>query len=123
MQATVHRFDPGTGSGSVLTDDGTVLAFDVTALSTSGLRHLRPGQRLSVDLAGDGQIAGLRLGTIGSTYRPAPAGSADPRAVGDPAGTGIHGSSGTPVSTGTPGSSGTPGRAGEVGDGRVQPRS
>jgi cold shock CspA family protein len=69
VQATVYRFDPNTGSGAVLTDQGAVLAFDVEALRLSGLRHLRPGQRLSVELAEGGRIAQLTLGTIGSTLR------------------------------------------------------
>ena len=70
MQATVYRYDPDSSSGSLLTDDGAVLPFDAAALRLSGLRHLRPGQRLNVELADDGQVAGLALGTIGSTLRP-----------------------------------------------------
>jgi cold shock CspA family protein len=79
MQATVYRFDPNTGSGAVLTDDGNVLAFDVAALRFSGLRHLRPGQRLTVELADPpdtgsspetpARIAQLTLGTIGGALR------------------------------------------------------
>jgi cold shock CspA family protein len=81
VQATVYRFDPNTGSGAVLTDDGTVLPFDVDALRLSGLRHLRAGQRLTVELAdpagsGSGpgtgaRIVQLTLGTIGSALRAA----------------------------------------------------
>jgi cold shock CspA family protein len=70
MQATVYRFDPASGSGSVLTDDGVVLPFEPSALELSGLRHLRPGQRLSVETEESGRITGLTLGTIGSTLRP-----------------------------------------------------
>ena len=69
MQATVYRYDPETGAGSVVTDDGVVLPFDVEALRLSGLRHLRPGQRLTVEGAGTGPITGLTLGSIGSTLR------------------------------------------------------
>ena len=80
MQATVYRYDPESGSGSVLTDEGLVLPFEVAALRLSGLRHLRPGQRLTVELApeqngeptvenGSRRITGLTLGTIGSTLR------------------------------------------------------
>ena len=69
MQATVYRYDPQSGAGSVLTDQGVVLPFEVAALRRSGLRHLRPGQRLSVEQAADGTITGLTLGTIGSTLR------------------------------------------------------
>ena len=69
MQATVYRYDPESGAGSVVTDDGVVLPFDVEALRLSGLRHLRPGQRLTVERAGTGPITGLTLGSIGSTLR------------------------------------------------------
>lgn len=71
MQATVYRYDPATGSGSVLTDDGTVLPFELDALRLSGLRHLRPGQRLTIELSETGLIGQLTLATIGSTLRPA----------------------------------------------------
>ena len=53
MQASVHRFDPATGEGSVLLDDGRELAFDSAVFDASGLRHLRAGQRLSVVVADD----------------------------------------------------------------------
>ncbi|GAA3595733.1 hypothetical protein GCM10022223_08660 [Kineosporia mesophila] len=69
MQATVYRYDAETGSGSVLTDSGDVLPFTARALEPSGLRHLRPGQRLSAVREGD-EIVSLRLGTIGSADHP-----------------------------------------------------
>jgi 2-phospho-L-lactate guanylyltransferase len=69
VQATVYRYDPDSGSGSVVTDEGAVLPFEVAALRLSGLRHLRPGQRLTVQKADDGTITALTLGTIGSTLR------------------------------------------------------
>ena len=50
VQATVHRYDAASGSGSLLTDDGVVLPFSADAFAGSGLRHLRVGQRLSVQL-------------------------------------------------------------------------
>lgn len=50
MQATVSRFDPGTGDGAVLLDDGRELSFPGSALDGTGLRLLRPGQRVRVDL-------------------------------------------------------------------------
>jgi len=65
----VYRYQPESGSGSVLTDEGVVLPFQVDALRLSGLRHLRPGQRLTVELTETGEVAGLTLGTIGSTLR------------------------------------------------------
>lgn len=78
MQATVHRFDPLTGSGSVLTDEGLLIPFGQDALAGSGLRHLRTGQRLTVVLAEDPsaatgepaagpapRVAAMHLGTVG----------------------------------------------------------
>lgn len=67
MQATVHHFDVTTGSGSVIRDDGVVLAFDADAFDRSGLRHLRLGQRLDVETGPTGEVTGLRLGTISPT--------------------------------------------------------
>ncbi len=53
MQATVKDFDPATGSGSVLLDDGRELAFDGPAFAAGGLRLLRFGQRVRLDCDGD----------------------------------------------------------------------
>jgi 2-phospho-L-lactate guanylyltransferase len=60
VQATVHTFDADTGAGSVLTDDGTRLPFAPAAFEGSGLRQLRPGQRLTVEVRDD-EVVGLRL--------------------------------------------------------------
>jgi cold shock CspA family protein len=68
MQATVHRFDPATGAGAVITDDGFVLPFDAEAFAASRLRHLRTGQRLTVEVEGEGPdavVVDLALGTVG----------------------------------------------------------
>ena len=46
-----------------------MLPFESDALRLSGLRHLRPGQRLNVARSESGEITGLTLGTIGSTLR------------------------------------------------------
>ena len=54
MQATVSRFDAGSGDGAVLLDDGRELSFAADALAGSGLRLLRPGQRVRVELSGSG---------------------------------------------------------------------
>ncbi len=54
MQATVHRFDPDDGSGSVLTDNGRELSFDGGIFTASRLRHLRIGQRVSIDVGPSG---------------------------------------------------------------------
>lgn len=64
MQATVHRFDPETLSGSLLRDDGVELPFDAAAFATSGLRLLRPGQRLTVDVT-DERVTALRIVGVG----------------------------------------------------------
>jgi cold shock CspA family protein len=53
VQASVHGFDEQTGFGSVLLDDGVERGFDSDVFLASGLRHLRVGQRVSVDLSGD----------------------------------------------------------------------
>jgi cold shock CspA family protein len=68
VQATVHRFDPATGSGSVVTDDGLVIPFDSEAFAGSRLRHVRTGQRLTVQVEGEGPdavVVALALGTVG----------------------------------------------------------
>jgi 2-phospho-L-lactate guanylyltransferase len=68
VQATVHRFDPFTRSGAVLTDAGVLLPFEADAFATSGLRHVRTGQRLTVVVEGDGadeHVVAMSLGTVG----------------------------------------------------------
>lgn len=66
MQATVHTFDPQTGSGTVLTDSGRQVGFATQAFAASGLLHLRPGQRVSIEVGPDGVdrlwIVGLGTG-------------------------------------------------------------
>ncbi len=64
MQATVFRYDPETLTGAVITDQGRVLPFDEPALLASGLRHLRPGQRLTAELDDEGRVSALHLGSI-----------------------------------------------------------
>jgi|APDOM4702015118_1054815.scaffolds.fasta_scaffold364020_2 hypothetical protein len=50
MQASVHRYDDENGSGSVLLDDGREIPFDTAVMDASGLRLLRPGQRVSITM-------------------------------------------------------------------------
>jgi len=64
MQATVRSFDPATRSGSVFLDDGTVVAFGPEAFAGSGLRLLRPGQRVAIRRDPGGAITGLTLVTL-----------------------------------------------------------
>jgi cold shock CspA family protein len=48
MQGTVASFDENTGAGSVVLDDGSLVAFPAVAFAASGLRLLRPGQRVGL---------------------------------------------------------------------------
>lgn len=62
MQATVHTFDPTERTGSVLLDDGLELPFSADAFDASGLRLLRSGQRLTIDVVDDHVVS---LGIVG----------------------------------------------------------
>lgn len=53
MQASVHGFDEETGFGSVLLDNGVERSFDGDVFFRSGLRHVRVGQRVSVEIDGE----------------------------------------------------------------------
>lgn len=64
MQGTVSEFDPQTHCGALLLDDGTRVEFDVDAFYASGLRLLRPGQRVHVDHREDGHVARVTLPTM-----------------------------------------------------------
>jgi 2-phospho-L-lactate guanylyltransferase len=63
MQGTVASFDDRERSGTVLLDDGTELTFPASAFAASGLRLLRPGQRVRLDRR-DGNVVGLSLITM-----------------------------------------------------------
>ena len=64
MQGSVHTFDEATGAGSVLLDDGRVATFSAEVFGSSALRHLRSGQRLSIDVT-DREVTRLWLVGIG----------------------------------------------------------
>ncbi|AKH85058.1 2-phospho-L-lactate guanylyltransferase [Streptomyces sp. CNQ-509] len=64
MQATAFTYDPQTGSGSVLLDDGTPLPFDGAAFAAGGLRLLRPGQRVRIETEGAGEERRIVLVTL-----------------------------------------------------------
>jgi 2-phospho-L-lactate guanylyltransferase len=64
VQGTVATFDPASGSGSVLLDDGTPVEFPATAFAASGLRLLRVGQRVRLRYGPDGTIATVSLITM-----------------------------------------------------------
>jgi hypothetical protein len=53
-QGTVATFDSRAESGTVLLDDGLQLPFGARAFARSGLRSLRLGQRVRLELAGSG---------------------------------------------------------------------
>ncbi|WP_055524282.1 hypothetical protein [Streptomyces graminilatus] len=59
MQATAYTYDPGTRSGSVLLDDGTPVPFDAPAFDAGGLRLLRPGQRVRIEVEGAGSTVDI----------------------------------------------------------------
>lgn len=50
MQATVRSFDAVTRSGTVLLDDGTELPYGSNAFDASGVRLLRLGQRVRIEV-------------------------------------------------------------------------
>jgi 2-phospho-L-lactate guanylyltransferase len=67
VQATVREFSALTRSGTVLLDDGTELPYDDRAFDAGGLRKLRVGQRVRVDVAGAGpdlRVTRLTLATL-----------------------------------------------------------
>jgi cold shock CspA family protein len=63
VQATVATFDPDTGGGTVLTDDGRRIGFDGAAFAAGGLRLLRTGQRVKMDIA-DGRVVRITIVTL-----------------------------------------------------------
>lgn len=69
MQASVHTVAED-GSGTALLDDGREVRFAAAVFERSGLRHLRPGQRVSIVLGGEpGVISRLWIVGIGDGER------------------------------------------------------
>jgi hypothetical protein len=64
IQATVRHFDEHTRCGDVLTDSGEVLVFDADAFDTSGLRLLRLGQRVRLEMDNAGRVRSLNIATF-----------------------------------------------------------
>ncbi|HET7358404.1 MAG TPA: hypothetical protein VFJ09_17200 [Nocardioidaceae bacterium] len=65
MQATVMRYDAATLTGAVVLDDGTELPFPAEALDGTGLRLLRPGQRVRIETTGNGdRVTSLQILTL-----------------------------------------------------------
>ncbi|WP_404383908.1 hypothetical protein LL946_01100 [Knoellia locipacati] len=67
MQASIHTFAED-GSGSALLDDGRLVSWPSEVFAGSALRHVRPGQRVSVEVddseGGDGTTV-TRLWIVG----------------------------------------------------------
>lgn len=64
MQATAYTYDADSRTGSVLLDDGTPLPFDAAAFDAGALRLLRPGQRVRIDVTGEGGDRRITLITL-----------------------------------------------------------
>ncbi|MGP4112370.1 hypothetical protein ACTWP5_15855 [Streptomyces sp. 4N509B] len=64
MQATAYTFDPATRTGSVLLDDGTPMDFGASAFDAGGLRLLRPGQRVRIEVSGEGESRRITYVTL-----------------------------------------------------------
>ncbi|HSO65015.1 MAG TPA: 2-phospho-L-lactate guanylyltransferase [Ornithinibacter sp.] len=63
VQATIHRIEDD-GSGSALLDDGVEVDVPPGSAVASGLRHLRVGQRVSIELDDAGRVA-TRVWVVG----------------------------------------------------------
>jgi len=61
MQGTVATFDHQTHTGTLLLDDGSELAFPAEAFRASGLRLLRLGQRVTIEVGPAGAVAKVEL--------------------------------------------------------------
>ena len=71
MQATVRTYDPQTRSGTVLLDDGIELPYDTSAFDAGGLRLVRFGQRVRIEVdATSERVTFLTLATLPA--RPSP---------------------------------------------------
>jgi len=68
VQATIHRFELATGEGSVLADNGRELTFTPAVFAASSLRHVRVGQRVSIEV-GPAGVQRLWIEGIGPGQR------------------------------------------------------
>lgn len=64
MQATVFSFEPETGAGSVVRDDGRIIRFDGSAFVAGGLRGLSIGQRVRATQSASGRIVAVAIYTL-----------------------------------------------------------
>jgi hypothetical protein len=63
VQATVRSYDPTDRSGTVLLDDGTELPYDRPAFDAGGVRLLRVGQRVRIEVDGP-RVTFLTIATL-----------------------------------------------------------
>ena len=64
MQGTIATFDTERHTGTLLLDDGSLLAFPAAAFERSGLRLLRLGQRVGIEADPDGTVHRVLLAGI-----------------------------------------------------------
>jgi len=64
MQGTVATYDADSHDGTLLLDDGTELAFPAEAFRRSGLRLLRLGQRVTVEIDPAGTVRRVSVAGI-----------------------------------------------------------
>lgn len=62
-QGTVWTFDADSCAGEVALDDGVRLSFDAAVFAASGLRLLRAGQRVRLELS-DGVVTAMTILTL-----------------------------------------------------------
>lgn len=60
----MRTFNPVTRSGTVLLDDGHEVGYDAVAFDAGGVRLLRVGQRVRVEVHDDGGVARVTYLTI-----------------------------------------------------------
>lgn len=64
----MSRYDATTATGTCVLDDGTEVDIAPGALTGSGLRHLRPGQRVTISVReDDGAVVADRVRIVGVT--------------------------------------------------------
>ncbi|WP_406282333.1 hypothetical protein [Embleya sp. NBC_00896] len=68
MQGTVYSFETESREGVVLLDDGSPVSFDAAAFDAGGMRFLRPGQRVRMNVEGD-RVTLVTLYTLADPMR------------------------------------------------------
>jgi cold shock CspA family protein len=64
VQATVATFNPETGGGEALLDDGQLVPFDGAAFAAGGLRLLRFGQRVRLEYDERDRVVRVTIHTL-----------------------------------------------------------